>query len=213
MKQLEQGLIDTFRRYFQNAGIRRNITSDSFSLGGQDRKLAADYLFYADSKFSLIEFKYTENGLSREQNKKIAQIICPKLKDSDNSYFKNLSEQCHRIAWMNDQDRIVFGSYISVVCNNDTSSMLTSKQFCQHCFNPPPDQNIAYEAFKEYTDWLISQSKGSSGELLIIGTREDPDASDDEESDLIIEKFKGVTELNIWLEKHKPEPTGFNPYP
>jgi len=202
--QAEQGVIDAFRDYYRKFSEFKGSTGQSFSVGARDKLIAGDYIFVSDSYFTLIEFKWDEDGFKKERAKSIAKLLCPALNTPGNEPMRKLAKKCHRIAWNNGL-KVELGTYLDVVCCGGSQG-IQAKDFCSQWFTPPPPHRASYDDFQKYIKWILSLSSSSQSELLLIGGNHIQEEG--ELPDLFLGQFYGIEELKEWLDENEPpQPT------
>lgn len=114
MPQNEQAVIDSFNDFFKKRAKDRNLNLRSFPLGGQDIIAGADYLFSDETKFALVEFKYSTSEICHEKRKSKRLTLCRLLEK--NKQMKKYHDACHFIIFKHGK-QVSCNIYRYEVCN------------------------------------------------------------------------------------------------
>ncbi|MEM5460834.1 hypothetical protein VSR69_39365 [Paraburkholderia phytofirmans] len=90
-------LINLFTAYLREEAVRLGNDFYDFALGPQDVELGADWLYHADSRFFLVEYKATRDGYRRESQKPRREALCRLFARAP--AFRSSHRKCHFIAW------------------------------------------------------------------------------------------------------------------
>ncbi|MFY9261120.1 MAG: hypothetical protein WAO71_11490 [Gallionella sp.] len=213
MTQHEQSVINVFDKFFEREARKKNIEVRSFSLDGQDVIAGADYILTDQSRFTLVEFKYTQNEIFAEADKPKRCKLCSQLEREPD--MKSLHDQCHLIAWLHKpESEVKCNIYRLEVCNREiwgascqpsaikpsVEKRITVKQFTDDFFSSNSTHSLSLQEFETYVAWLhkIVGSSKCSFELLTH------DFTLGKCGTLILPSIKAAHD---WMQKQRPEPT------
>ncbi|MCC7682757.1 hypothetical protein [Janthinobacterium sp. FW305-128] len=207
--RMEQSNADHFNRYLEERARTAGLVFVNFSLNGQDRDAGADYLFAADSNFSLVEYKDAEDCIAAEVEKRRRRTLCEILEDEENSAWKAHHDACHYIAWRDSDTDLRFNVYRKEVCNKKIFPM-SEKILCK---SPDLGLRITGTAFaddfvagkrclglvnfQKYLEWLMKEGSGSEAGTLQLAV------SNPNRRVFSTKRFKSVAEANNWIIQEK----------
>jgi hypothetical protein len=208
MIQNEQAVIDSFNDFFKQRARDRNINLRSFPLSGQDIITGADYLFSDETKFALVEFKYSTSEISRERHKSKRFTLCKLLEE--NQQMKKYHDACHFIIFKYEK-KVSCNIYRYEVCNREIwgnncglstqlpndDSRVFARKFTEEFFTGNPPRSLPVNKFEAYLKWLLNETSKSSKQSLELLTHD----QDLQECRLI--GFKSVREAYNWMQKSK----------
>jgi hypothetical protein len=206
---MEQSNADHFNKYLKVRADQVGLDFVDFSLNGQDRDAGADYLFAAESKFCLVEYKDNEDCIAAEGGKPRRRKLCEILEDEENEVWKAHHDICHYIGWRDEDTDLRFNVYRKEVCNKkifaeseivscqlpDASLRITGTAFADEFV--AGGRSLGLDDFEKYLDWLII--KGSGGK---VGTLQLA-VSNPNMRVFSTLRFKSVSEANNWIIRKK----------
>ncbi|MEK6262819.1 MAG: hypothetical protein AABP62_29830 [Planctomycetota bacterium] len=213
MAKHEQAVIDAFNGYFEREATRCGRRVRSFALDGQDAIAGADYILTDQSRFTLIEFKYSQDELINEGKKPLRLQLCSALVNAPKMIA--LHDQCHFIAWAQrepGQLKVRCNIYRLEVCNQHvfgrkcglTDEMpaekhrMFAKAFTCDFFSPVGRQcSLSLHEFECYIAWLLREGSGSQKESFELLT---DDRSSDE---CALVTFSSVRAAYDWMQSQR----------
>lgn len=212
MAKHEQAVIDSFNKFFERQAAQNGRKVSSFSLGGQDALAGADYILTDQSRFALVEFKYTQAEIPAESKKDKRLQLCEKL-EFDPS-MKILHDQCHFIAWAEAPEmKVNCNIYRLEVCNQEifgsacglsslspsTENRIFAKQFTTEFFSGIPPRSLSLSEFESYVAWLLHVVSGSTKRSFELLTY------DENSDECAMIKLSSITAAYDWMQKQKPQ--------
>jgi hypothetical protein len=206
----EQAVADSFNRLLRRYAQTEGVAFREFALDGQDRDAGADYLITDTSRFSLVEFKYSQRQIFDESKKPRRVNLCRLLEDLE--IMRSLHDQCHFISYMNDViKKMNINIYRKEVCNHrvmgrlcavsdespDEVSRLPINRFCQNFWDPTAGVGLDVDEFEAYLHWLMTEASSSSTSTLELLAVDDTD-----ETGGLIE-FSSVREAYNWFSENR----------
>ncbi|NHZ92362.1 hypothetical protein F2P45_25630 [Massilia sp. CCM 8733] len=209
MTKKEQSVADTFHKFLKMKANRSSVEFVDFSLNGQDRDAAADYLFASGSRFTLVEYKHEETDISAEAAKWRRGNLCEFLELQKHRRRKKQHDQCHYIAWKAVDKDLRFNIYRHEVCNTSifksstrlkcalprTDTRITGTSFAENFLSG--QQSIPIEEFEDYLEWLMkhaSNAETSTVQLAAVNLNENI---------FSMEEFDSVRAAYEWMENQK----------
>lgn len=207
MPNHEQAVIDVFNRFFKQQASLSGKNVRSLALDGQDALAGADYLLTDESRFCLVEFKYTQKEIYKEKDKKLRLELCRLLEQ--NNQMANLHDQCHFIAWNQTPEMMVkMNIYRKEVCNSkifgkecgliktkaDENYKVSAKKFTTDFFENNSRINLSLNDFEIYLEWLLLTVSGGNRSTLELITY------DDQTDDCVLVKFDSVRSVYNWFQ-------------
>lgn len=207
----EVQLINLFTEYLREESERLGNDFYDFALGPQDVELGADWLYHADSRFLLVEYKATKDGYLREADKPRRKTLCSLLRKD--GVLRSQHRKCHYIAWATD-DYLLANIYEDQVCNAavfpDTcptpikpvsENLIEGTEFASRILAPESALGLPLAEFELYSEWLMKESSGSKdGSLQLV-------ARNRTEPGFRMKRFSSVGELDTWLKQNRPKPS------
>jgi hypothetical protein len=207
--QHEQSFADIFRDFMKTKAPEYGCRFHSFSFDGQDRDVGADYLLTDSDRFSIVEFKYTQNDLVSEKFKIRRLTLCNQLlKRSD---MRALHDKCHFISWTEGPlkqvniniyrneicTQAVFGSSCGLPAKAPkiTTRSLAS-EFTKKFFSPNGDASLSLAEFESYVAWLLSETSASTRSTLELV------AYNPASNSLALVHLNSIAEAQAWVQKH-----------
>lgn len=210
MAKHEQAVIDGFNKYFERQAAALYRTVRSFSLGGQDALAGADYILTDQSRFALVEFKYTQAEIIEESKKDRRLRLCTQIEDQPT--MRALHDQCHFIAWAKTPlMQVELNIYRFEVCNRrifgnvpglraqspDYGNRVQAKEFATEFLSEMGQRSLSLPEFESYVAWLlrvVSGSPKSSFELLTY---------DDTSDQCAMVKLSSIREAYEWMQRQQ----------
>ncbi|AUT64894.1 hypothetical protein [Paraburkholderia terrae] len=201
-------LINLFTAYLREEAVRLGNDFYDFALGPQDVELGADWLYHADSRFLLVEYKATRDGYRRESQKPRREALCRLLARDPN--FRSSHRKCHFIAWSTG-DYLEANVYEDQVCNASvfpqtcpipvkpkTAGLIEGTEFASQILAQHAALGLPLEEFERYAEWLMKDSSGAKdGSIqLLARNRTMPGFR--------TKRFDSVRELDNWLRQARP---------
>lgn len=214
MAKHEQAVIDSFNKFFERQAVANGRKVRSFSLDGQDALAGADYILTDQSRFALIEFKYTQAEIIAESKKDKRLQLCTKLEHQTD--MKVLHDQCHFIAWSETpQMKAQCNIYRLEVCNQQifgaacglptqspsSSNRIYAKQFTTEFFSGMPPRSLSLSEFESYVAWLLQVASGSSKRSFELLTY------DENSDECAMIKLSSISAAYDWMQKQQPQDT------
>lgn len=207
--RMEQSNADHFNNYLKARAHEAGLDFVNFSLNGQDRDAGADYLFTADSNFSLVEYKDAEDCIAAEGKKWRRRTLCEILEDEENAAWKAHHDACHYIAWRDIDADLRFNVYRKEVCNNkifpmskkiscklpDLGLRITGTAFADDFV--AGNRCLGLVDFEKYLKWLMEEGSGSEAGTLQLAV------SNPNRRVFSTKRFKSVAEANDWIIQEK----------
>ena len=212
MAKHEQAVIDSFNKFFERQAALNGRTVRSFSLGGQDALAGADYILTDQSRFALVEFKYTQAEIIAESKKDRRLQLCEKLELHPN--MKVLHDQCHFIAWAEAPEmKAKCNIYRLEVCNQktfgstcglsslspSTGNRIFAKQFTTQFFSGIPPRSLSLSEFESYVAWLLQVVSGSTKRSFELLTY------DENSDECAMIKLSSITAAYHWMQRQQPQ--------
>ena len=209
-KKIEQSNADNFNTFLRERARERGINFVNFSLNGQDRDAAADYLFAVESRYALVEFKSHETDLGSEGDKPKRIRLCELLEDAQHARWKKYHDSCHFIAWLNGVTTdLDFNIYRMEVCNQricklnqkitalgpERSNRVSGTKFHDEFFGGR--RSLSLPDFELYLAWLMTKSSDSEDSTLQLTT------VNLQRKVFGSETFNSVREANDWIVAQK----------
>jgi hypothetical protein len=207
--RMEQSNADHFNDYLKVRAREAGLDFVDFSLNGQDRDAGADYLFAADSNFSLVEYKDAEDCIAAEGEKWRRRTLCEILEDEENAAWKEQHDACHYIAWLDIDTDLRFNVYRKEVCNSkifpeskkiscklpDLGPRITGTAFADDFVSGK--RCLCLVNFEKYLEWLMTKGSGSETGTLQLAV------SNPNKRVFSTKRFKSVSEANNWIIQEK----------
>lgn len=211
----EQSLADAFNDHIKEQAVSRGARVHTFSMDGQDRDAAADYLIAHEDRFALIEFKYLHSDIASEKKKSRRLKLCQSLEEDE--AMTKLHDRCHFIMWGHDlggEIRLVANIYRREVCNQlifgegcglaeltpSSTSKILAGNLANELISKPNPRTLSLEEFEKYLEWLLVETSSSAKSTLEIVAR------NTKTNDLALVKFSSVRAAHDWLIQNKPAP-------
>jgi hypothetical protein len=209
MMKHEQAVADAFNRSLSRKAAKFGRNIHSLALDGQDRD-AGDYLLTDESKFALIEFKYTDADINLENKKPRRLRLCRLLEA--NAGMTALHDQCHFIAWMQlpEQDvRLniyrhevcnckIFGAGCGLTCAAPSfDSRVLASQFANELFGTTGTRTLSLAEFERYLAWLMGIASQSGKRTLEIVV------DDDQADDFRLVRFGSIRQAHDWFQARR----------
>lgn len=207
MPNHEQAVIDQFNRFFEQQALRSGKNVRSLALDGQDSLAGADYLLTDESRFCLVEFKYTQKEIYKENRKERRLKLCLLLEQ--NNQMADLHDRCHFIAWnQTPKMSVKMNIYRKEVCNSqifgmacglkntepDANYQVSAKQFTTDFLENNSRRNLSLNDFEIYLEWLLLTVSGGNRSTLELITYDDP------ADDCVLVKFESVRSVYEWFQ-------------
>lgn len=210
----EQSVADRFNQFMAKKAAARGCRFEYFSLDGQDCVVGGDYVLTDAHRFSIVEFKDTEQDIKKESRKRRRLSLCKALQQRFD--MVEFHDQCHFIVWSAlETGKVHANIYRHEVCNLFTlgagsdmvdqlpfvASRVSALKFVEDFFHPSASRSLTREAFQEYLEWLLvetSESSNSTVELVAFN----PD-----EEDLVLVRFSTLEATQDWLLRNYAPPT------
>lgn len=212
MPKHEQAVIDSFNKFFERQAAQNDLTVRTFSLDGQDALAGGDYILTDQSRFALIEFKYTQAEIIAESKKDKRLKLCEKLELHLD--MKVLHDKCHFIAWAEAPDmKAKCNIYRLEVCNQkifgaacglsslspSTGNRIFAKQFTTEFFSGIPPRSLSLSEFESYVVWLLQVVSGSSKSSFELLTY------DETSDECAMIKLSSIRAAYDWMQKQQPQ--------
>lgn len=211
MSDNEPGIIDGFNDFMRDFAVTQDQKYGRYALAGQDR-YTADYLLSAQNRYSLVEFKYSEDSLTAENRKPRRLNLCRELgkEDGDTPEMAVLHDLCHFICWDDIQTDlgVMCNIYRNEICNGQmwkserdhglatlkpkTSTRMNAEQFAQEFFHASSKRSLDLAAFKIYVAWLFKIGGGSSASLEVV-------VRDPQRAGVHFKRFSSLDDLHRWV--------------
>ncbi|MHB1282016.1 MAG: hypothetical protein ACYCYL_12430 [Acidithiobacillus sp.] len=214
MAKHEQAVIDSFNRFFEKQATEKGCKIRSFSLDGQDALAGADYILTDQSRFALVEFKYTQAEILAESKKGKRLNLCTELELHPDMKF--LHDQCHFIAWAEaTQMKAQCNIYRLEVCNKQifgaesglhnkspsSDNRIYAKQFTTEFFSGLPPRSLSLSEFESYVEWLLQVASGSSKSSFELLTY------DETSDECAMIKLSSIRAAYNWMKMQQPQDT------
>jgi len=214
MAKHEQSVIDSFNKFFEKQATEKGRKIRSFSLDGQDALAGADYILTDQSRFALVEFKYTQTEIFDESKKCKRLNLCTKLEHQPD--MKILHDQCHFIAWAEaPQMKAQCNIYRLEVCNKQIfgaesglknkapsiKNRIYAKQFTTEFFSGLTPRSLSLSKFESYVEWLLQVASGSSKSSFELLTY------DETSDECAMIKLSSISAAYEWMQRRKPRDT------
>lgn len=184
MRKLEQAVADIFNNAMRERCQSSGTTFHSFSLGGQDRDVGADYLISNAEAFALIEFKNSESELGSEGLKPRRRKLCMDLQA--NAEMRAIHDKCHFLAWRDSASgELHCAPYRTEICNvrvfpackalslrsPEIGNRMLAASYCADFISPPPERCSPKADFERYLAWLMRETSGSKSDTVELMAR------------------------------------------
>ncbi|MEP7119948.1 MAG: hypothetical protein ABJE95_03515 [Byssovorax sp.] len=209
----EQAVADAFNISLRRKAEKIGRKVHSYALDGQDRD-AGDYLLTDESKFAIVEFKYTDPDISLENRKSRRLRLCRLLET--NSGMTTLHDQCHFVAWMQrpKQDvhlniyrhevcnREIFGTECGLKCASPSfDSRVLASQFADEVLDTTGTRTLSLAEFERYLAWLMGvASQGPKRTLEIL-------VNDDRTDDVRLVQLSSIRQVYDWFQARRSSAT------
>jgi hypothetical protein len=214
MANHEQSVIDSIHKFFEKQATDKGLNFRSFSLDGQDALAGADYIITDQSRFAIVEYKYTQKDIIAESKKNKRLKLCTKLELHQD--MKILHDQCHFIAWAEAiQMKAQCNIYRLEVCNKQifgaesglpnkspySDNRIYAKQFITEFFSGMPPRSLSLSIFERYVEWLLREVSGSSRRSFELLTY---DETSNECAMIILSSIRAAYD---WMQMQQPGDT------
>lgn len=209
-KKHEQSYADIF-----NLKLQKKLGPDkfhAFSVDGQDRDAACDYVITASDRFAIIEFKWQETDLPSEADKERRLGLCEELET--NAEMTLLHDKCHFISWSDsDSGKSQTNIYRKEICTQGifgtncslssieaaTESRVGIGKFARKFFEKGT-WSLTLPDFETYLAWVMTEtSKSNSSTVELLAYRETS-------NDVFTFRLKSLSEVKAWVKTYKVGP-------
>lgn len=220
MLKHERAVIDSFNSFFRRRATELGRQIRSFSLDGQDALVGADYLLTDQSRFALVEFKFSQLEIDDEARKDRRLRLCIELES--NREMRALHDQCHFIAWAEKPvlkarcniyrhevcNRSVFGAKCGLRAVAPQDNLRTSAiDFTSQFFAGTPSRSLGLDEFELYLTWALSGPGGSTRQSLELL------AYDENENECAMVILPSIRAAYDWMQQRRPSPSPPRPKP
>lgn len=207
-KNHEQALADEFHDFMKDFAKESNRAFHRFSFDGQDREYGADYLLSSESRFAIVEFKWSANDLVSEKKKARRLKLCKSL--PGHPEMRKLHDQCHFISWMEESGHVQTNIYRCEICNKAVfgpdcelvtktalvDSRETARTFMVNFFDENGRKSLLLAEFQTYVDWLLVNTSDVVESSIELVTR------DPKSADLILVRLNSFAAVQQWVIDH-----------
>ncbi|AMV47801.1 hypothetical protein [Paraburkholderia caribensis] len=208
----EAQIISLFTEYLREEAHRLSTDFHDFALGSQDVELGADWLYHADSRFLIIEYKASSDGFRRESSKPRREQLCILL--AKQARFRAAHRKCHYLAWSTG-DSLQINIYEDQVCNAlvfpqscpkpktpATSNLMDGAEFASRILARGSKFGLPLDEFETYAEWLMIESSGSrDGSIQLI-------ARNRSQPGFRMMRFDSLRDFDAWFKETKENAPG-----
>lgn len=208
----EQSFADDFNDFMREVSLAKGHIYHRFSLDGQDRDTAGDYLISDSMRFALVEFKYTSSEIVRENRKPRRRQLCRLLACSAD--MRRIHDTCHFISWT-DRNSLtgLINVYRNEVCNRavlgaesgiESNTASTDQRSPLHefasAFFHSESASASLEEMESYLAWVMQQTSGSASSSVELIGRECGSRQ------FVQVRLESIVEAHAWMQRHRMPP-------
>ncbi|ANN71706.1 hypothetical protein [Bordetella bronchialis] len=208
----EQSFADNFNDFMREVSLAQGHTYHRFSLDGQDRDTAGDYLISDSMRFALIEFKYTNSEIVRENRKPRRRQLCRLLACSAD--MRRTHDACHFISWTDPNsltglinvyrhevcNRAVLGSERGIESEVAATEQRSPLDEFASAFFYGESASASLEEMESYLAWVMGETSGSAaGNVELIGR--EPGSRQ-----FVQVKLESIADAHAWMQRHRMPP-------
>ncbi len=173
--------------------------------------MGGDYLLTDQSRFALIEFKFSQREIGNEAKKPRRLRLCQELEN--NREMKDLHDHGHFIAWAERPqflgrcniyrhevcNRAVFGSDCGLQASSpQDSERVFASEFADQFFASSGSRSLSLEEFERYLAWVLRSPSGSTRQSLELLTY------DEHSDECLMVVLPSVRDAYNWMQSRRP---------